>query len=117
MAFVPLTPVTLSPTCTAGAKQQFLSPVINDPAGSAIDLSGWDSFAAKCVPLAAGPAAADNSFGTVTGQADGKLKLIVAESDFTDAEAGTAKLIITGKPTSGDPSQLVCSGTITVQQG
>jgi len=114
MAFTDATPVTLNITCAQGLAQSFKSTAVRDSANAVVDLSAWTNLTAKAVPLSPGPASSDNTFGTVTASALGIITVTTAVADFAVDEIGSAKLIITGKPTSGDEAQLLASGALTV---
>lgn len=117
MASVDLVPVTMNITCKQGHQQTFQSTAVQNFAGAAIDLSGWTALTARAVPAVAGIATADATFGTVTANASGIVKLVFATTDLSSSQPGTANLVISGKPTGGDPDQLLCSGIITLQGG
>lgn len=114
MAFVPLIPAALSPTITKGLAQQYQSAPIVGFTGTAIDLSAWVTLTAKAVPASQSPVGTDVTFGTVTATNAGVVKLTVAASDLSTVETGTAKLLVYGKPTSGDDYQLLASGALTL---
>lgn len=117
MAFTALVPTTVNPTITKGAAQSFASPIVNTPGGSPVNLSAWVSLAAKLVPPTPNPTGADVTFGTVTAASTGIVTLTTAAADLSTAEPGTARLLITGKPTSGDDPQILVSGVATILQG
>lgn len=117
MAFVPLVPVALNPILTQGHGQQFNAPLIQSPAGANIDLSAWVSLVAKIIPTSPNPTGSDASFGTVAAAAGGVLTLTTSPTDLASVAPGSARLVISGKPTSGDTDQLLASGVITVQAG
>jgi hypothetical protein len=114
MAFVGLTPQTLNPTFAKGLDQQYNTAPVLNLAGIAVDLSAWVSLTAKLVPPTPSPTGADAAFGTVTAASTGVVSLKSGASDFASSEPGTARLIISGKPTSGDDAQILCTGTITI---
>lgn len=114
MAFTAVVPVSLNATVYATAGQEFKTGIVKDLSAAAVDLSTWTGLTAKAVSLVDGPGASANSFGTVTGNADGTMNLRIAASDFASAEAGSARLVIVGKPTGGDAEQLLASGTLNV---
>ncbi len=117
MAFTPIVPVTFSCTVTQGAAQSINSSAIKDPTGAAVDLSAWTALTAKAVPLSPGPASTEFAHGTVTASAAGVLSYRVDDDEFTEAQVGQAKLVITGKPTAGDIAQVLATGTLTVAAG
>lgn len=114
MAFVALIPVTLNITVYKGLDQQWQAPLVQTLALANVDLSAWTSLTAKAVAPAAGPNTADVTFGTVTGATGGVLNLKTGPTDFASSETGTARLVISGKPTSTDDAQVLCTGTITL---
>jgi len=114
MAFVPLIPVTLNLSIFQGLEQINQAPLIQSPTLTNIDLSAWTSLTATAIPVAAGPCTQDVDFGTVSGAAAGVLKVTALNSDFSGSATGTAKLVIKGKPTSGDEFQILASGTFTL---
>lgn len=117
MAFVPLVPGTLNPTCTQGAKQVFTSAPILGPTGTAIDFSAWSAMSAKLVPPSPSPTGADVTFGTVTGNNAGVVTLTQSATDLASASPGSAKLLITGIPVALDPVQLVATGVLQLNAG
>jgi hypothetical protein len=117
MAFTAVVPTTLNVNVRQGAAQQFKSSAVNNPAGTAVDLSAWTALACKAIPSAPGPTSQDYAFGTVTADANGIITLLVADDDFTADQIGTAGLVIVGKPTSGDVLQLLATGSLQVQGG
>lgn len=117
MAFKPLTPATLNITVTKGNGQEWQTGVINGLDGNPVDFSSWDTMQAAAVPAVSGPNAADVSFGTVTGTNAGIVSLVAAAADFATSDPGTARLVISGKVTSGDALQLVASGVLTLVAG
>lgn len=117
MAFVNLVPVTASISMVQGWIQEFTLPTVQSPGGANIDLSAWTSLACKMVPPSPVPYGSDTTFGTVAGASGGVLTMTTGASDLATVPPGTAKFIITGKPTSGDAAQLLASGTLTVNAG
>lgn len=117
MAQVNLTPASINASITQAAGQFFTSTTVTNPAGVAIDLSAYTSLTAKAVATVPNPVTADVTFGTVTASALGIITLQTSITDLATKPAGTAKLIITGKPTAGDDAQLLASGTLTVNPG
>lgn len=115
MASVPLVPVALSPTVVAGLGQFFVSAPVNSPTGTAINLSAWVSLTAQLEPPANNPTGSSVSFGTVTGSSTGVITLETTPTDLATVPSGSARLYISGKPTSGDTLQLLSSGVCTVQ--
>jgi len=111
MATVQLVPAALNIQIRRGAQQTFKSSAVLDFSGAAINLSAWDSFAAKLTAQSPNPNTADVTFGTVTGDANGILTLVYDASDLATAPAGGATLIISGVHVSGDDSQLLASGS------
>jgi hypothetical protein len=114
MAFVPLVPQTLNITCQKTSAASFNSAPVLGPTGSAISGSAWVSLLAQLVPASPNPTGAPLSFGTVTFSALGVLTLQQNDTDFATIEPGTAKLVITGKPTSGDIIQTLATGVATI---
>lgn len=117
MAFVALVPVTLNMSVTQGLGQEFIAPIVNSPTGTAIDLSAWVSLTCDAIPIAPGPVQAPVAFGTVAGAAGGALSVQTGASDLSSGTPGTAKLVIKGKPTSGDAYQVLATGILTLNQG
>lgn len=116
MAFTAVVPVTLNPAITIGLAQAFQSPAVKDFAGAAVDLHEWADLTAKLVPLAPNPTSSEVEIGTVTASALGVVTLTTATADLTDASAGAARLVISGKPTGGDDPQVLVQGVATVSQ-
>ena len=116
MAFTPVVPGTFNVSMFQGLAQLFTAPALLNAAGSAINLSAWTSLTAIASAAVAGPNTADVTFGTVVGGAAGLLTLQTSASDLAAVESGTARLIITGKPTSGDAAQILYSGSLTVNK-
>lgn len=114
MAFVPLVPQTLNIAPTQGYAQSFLSSPVVNPAGTAVDLSGWVSLAAKLVPSSPNPTGTDVSFGTVTATNAGVITLTMSAADLASVPIGSAKLLITGKPTGGDATQVLATGVCSL---
>jgi|ERR1700754_1637910 len=117
MALVPLVPGTINAVITIGNAQQYQSSIINSLAGTPVDLSAWVSLTAKLSPAVPSPTGSEATFGTVTGATGGVLKLTVAAADLASTSPGSARLIISGKPTSGDDIQLLSTGVATVNAG
>lgn len=117
MAFKPLVPGVLNPQITIGAGQAYQSTAVKDFSGSAVDLSAYVGLAAKLVPISPNPNTADVSIGTVTADANGIVTLETSPTDLATAAAGAARLVIVGKPGSGDTLQVLAQGTATVQAG
>ena len=117
MAFVPLIPGSLNPSCTQGAKQAFSTAPILNPAGTPVDFSAWSAMSAKLVPASPNPTGADVTFGTVAGTNAGVVTLTQSATDLATIPPGTAKLVITGIPVALDPSQLVATGVLTLNAG
>jgi len=114
MAFVGLTPVSANLTAVAGKAQKYQFATINDLSGAAVNLSAWTSLAAKLVAVTPTPNTADVAFGTVAGASGGALTLTISDTDLAALPAGQARLIVEGKPTSGDIVQLLVSGTLSL---
>jgi hypothetical protein len=117
MAFVPLTPVTLNVTMTQGYGQAFNSGIVMGPTGAAINLSAWTDLVATIVDPSVGPASGSATFGTVTAAATGVVTLTVSPTDLATVPSGSAKLILSGKPTSGDTVQVLTTGVLTLNPG
>jgi hypothetical protein len=115
MAFVPLVPQSMNATILPGAAASYSSSPVLGPTGTAINLSAWVSLLAQIVPAVPNPTGAAASFGTVTANAAGVITLQTSDSDLAAVASGTARLLITGKPTSGDIVQLLSSGVATIQ--
>jgi len=114
MAFSPVAPVTANMQMTQAKIQRFIFGPVLDLTGSPVDFSGWDSFVANAVPPVPALTGASSTFATVTGDASGFLTLTTGASDLASKPPGSARLVISGKPTSGDTSQLLASGALTV---
>lgn len=114
MAYTNLVPISFSPTVTPGAAANFSLGKITSNGTTGINLSAWVSLTAKLIPPTSVPYGTDVAFGTVSGDSSGNLSLVQAAADLAGIVAGTGRFIVTGKPTSGDDAQLLCSGTITV---
>lgn len=117
MAVVPLVPQSLNITVVPGAVQTFTTAPVLGPTGSAINFSTWTSFTCKMVPPTPVPYGTNTTWGTATGSSTGVITVQQATSDLSSTPAGTAKVIIEGVNVSGDPSQLIASGTLTVTPG
>ena len=118
MAFTAITPATCNISMTQGNAQSFLSSAVNaQPSGSPQDLSAWTGLVCKMVPPTPVPYGSDSTFGTVTGNSSGILTVQVSATDLASVPPGTAKLIISGKPTSPDALQLLATGSLTVSAG
>jgi hypothetical protein len=117
MAMQPLVPVTLNMTVVKGAAQSFNSAAVLDLTGAAVDISAYDSMVCEATAITPGVNTADVSFGTVTGTALGVINVVVAATDFGTASPGSARVNIKGKKTSGDPVQLLATGTLTLIAG
>lgn len=117
MAFVPLIPVTMNQTIFQGLEQINQAPLIQSPTLTNIDLSAWDSLTATAVPVAAGPCTQNVDYGTVTGAAAGVLKITTGTADFSGATPGACRLVVKGKPTSGDDFQVLATGVLTLNAG
>lgn len=117
MAFTDVVPATGTINMVQAAAQKFLMPTINSSGGSAVDLSAWVSLVCKMVPPTPVPYGADTTFGTVTAGAAGLLYVETGASDLASVPPGSAKFIITGKPTSGDAAQLLASGSLGINAG
>jgi hypothetical protein len=115
MAYVPLVPVSLNATMQQALAQNFQSPVINSPSGSPINLSAWVDLTATINALNPSPNTADATFGTVTGASTGIITLTTSATDLASVPAGSANLIISGKPTSGDSLQVLCTGVLNLK--
>jgi hypothetical protein len=112
MAFTAIVPSTINVSARRGVGQKFkASNAVTDLTGTVVDLSAWTSLAAKLVAATPGPNTADVSVGTVTADAGGFVYLQIADTDLASANLGTANLVISGKPTSGDIAQLLSSGS------
>lgn len=114
MAFQQLSPATLNATIYQAAAAAYASTVVNSLAGTAENLSAWVSLVATLTPLNPGPNTAAVTFGTVTASAAGVVTLQTADTDLIDVQPGSANLVITGKPTSGDIVQILCTGIVTL---
>ena len=115
MAFVPLVPGTFNATFQKTMAASFALSVINGPTGTPIDFSAWTSLTATISPPAPVPYGTSVNFGTVTGATGGKITLQTNDTDFASIEPGSARLTITGKPTSGDIVQIIAVGAATIQ--
>jgi hypothetical protein len=114
MAFVPLVPQTMNVTCQKTSAASFNSSPVLGPTGSAINGSAWVSLVATLVPASPNPAGTTLAFGTLTFSSLGVLTLQQDDSDFASIEPGSAKIVLTGKPTSGDIVQTLATGVITI---
>jgi hypothetical protein len=114
MAFVPLVVGSLNMTVNQGQGVAAVSAPILNAAGTAINLSAWTDLTATAVPASSGPNTADVPFGTVTAASTGIVTVETGASDFADGSPGTARLVISGKPTSGDIVQTLLTGTLTL---
>lgn len=117
MAFAQITPGQLNGTVVKNAASAFNSTPVNTLAGTAADLHLWVSLVATLVPLNPSPTTANLSFGTVTANASGIVNLQTNDTDLAAVSNGSATLLITGKPTSGDIVQTLATGIITVVAG
>jgi hypothetical protein len=72
---------------------------------------------AKLVPASPNPTGGDVTFGAVSGSNLGVVTLQQSATDLASAQPGTARLVITGQPLTGDPQQLVATGVVTLTQG
>lgn len=115
MAFTPVIPTSMSVTMSQGLRQEFVSGIVTNMSGAPQDLSAWTSLTATIVANQPGPNTADATFGTVTASAGGVLTLITAAADLASVTPGTATLVISGKPTSGDDAQILSRGTFNLQ--
>lgn len=115
MAFTPLVPGTLNVTIYPTLAQSYQSPVINNAGGTPINFSAWTSLVATIQDPSPGPNSAAVTFGTVTGAAGGLITLQTSATDLDTVPSGSGRLVITGKPTSGDIVQLILTGTATIQ--
>lgn len=114
MAFVPLTPVTANLSMTQTKAQKFKYGPVLDLDLAPVDFSGWDSFQAQAVPPTPALTGSSSTFGTVDGDASGFITVEISDSDLATKPAGTARLVISGKPTSGDDFQIIAAGALTV---
>lgn len=114
MAFTPVVPVSLNIQVTQGLAQEFIAPVVNNPSGSPVDLSAWVSMAAAVIPLTPAVNQTALTIGTVTGGTGGALSLQTGASDFSTSAPGSARIVISGKPTSGDAAQVLATGIVTL---
>lgn len=114
MAFVDLVPQSLNVAITQGFAQSFSSAAVLSPTGSPIDLSAWVSLTAKLVPPSPNPTGTDTTFGTVTATNAGIVKLKLAATDLATIATGSAKLLITGKPTALDDAQVLSTGVASI---
>lgn len=114
MAFVGLTPVSANLSAISGLAQKYQFSTINDLSGAAVNLSAWTSMTAQLVAVTPTPNTADVTFGTVVGASGGVLTLQIAAADLAAIPAGQARLIVSGKPTSGDDAQILVSGVLNL---
>jgi hypothetical protein len=117
MAFTELVPATINVNMRQGAAQHFRSSAVQNFAGTAIDLSAWNTLTAKAVAASPNPNTADVTFGTVTGDASGIITLAVSATDLASVPLGSTNLVILGKTASGDAYQMVASGTLQISAG
>jgi hypothetical protein len=115
MAFTAVVPATMNVNITQTLAQAFQSTPVVNFAAAVVDLSAWVSLVAQLAPPTPNPTGAPVSFGTVTANSSGVITLQTSATDLDTVAAGSARLIITGKPTSGDIAQVICTGTAQVQ--
>lgn len=114
MAFKQLVAAVFNISMTQAVAQAFQSPPVVDFSNTAVDLSAWVSLTAKLIAPAPVPYQTEQTFGTVTGASNGVITVTTSTTDLASVPPGTGKLIITGKPTSGDSVQLIAVGSITL---
>jgi len=117
VAFTPIVPGTINVQAVQALAQEFQSTAVNNFSGSPVDLSAWTSLTAKIQALNPSPNTSDVTFGTVTANSSGIVTLLVDSTDLATVPVGSANLIISGKPTSGDHAQTLATGILTLVAG